>query len=80
MVVFVLSVKADLENVEALHISKHNRFCFDVAATDESESREGAFFAIASLHHLQCGNSMRCRHFRGQRRGCGARGKQVCYV
>ena len=41
MVVFVLSIKADLENVEALVIPKDNRFCLDVASTDASETREG---------------------------------------
>ena len=35
------TLKADLENVEALLIPKDNRFCLDVASTDGSESREG---------------------------------------
>lgn len=52
MVVFLLSVKADLENVSVLKAPPLHHWCLDVKQSDGEETRDGIFVSEEESHEL----------------------------
>ena len=52
MVVFVLYVKAELENIASIKLKEDVRWCMDVKQANSDEIREGVFVSAAEEHEL----------------------------